>query len=152
MKNQDARSGLFCLGAALLICWGSVRLSLGDLRQPGPGFFSFVAGVILGVLSLLLFLLSRKKAPEEKTKTFWPNRRGARQVIGMVSALLLYVIGMKHVGFFFGTILFLGFLLRGIGREKWPSVFSVTLLAAIISYVIFQYWLDVQLPRGFLGF
>ncbi len=152
MKNQDARSGLFCLGAALLICWGSVRLSLGDLRQPGPGFFSFVAGVILGVLSFLLFLLSRKKAPEEKTKTFWPNPRGARQVIGTVSALLLYVIGMKYVGFFFATILFLCFLLRRIGHERWTSVFSVSILAAIIFYAIFQYWLDVQLPRGFVGF
>ena len=55
-------------------------------------------------------------------------------------------------GFFFSTVLFLGFLLRRIGRQKWPATISVTILAAIISHFIFQYWLDVQLPRGFLGF
>lgn len=73
-------------------------------------------------------------------------------MIWMVIALIVYVLGMKYVGFFFGTILFLGFLLRGIGRQKWPATISVTILAAIISHFIFQYWLDVQLPGGFLGF
>jgi putative tricarboxylic transport membrane protein len=152
MKSNDARSSLIWLGIALLICWGSVRLSLGDLRHPGPGFFSFVAGALLGLLSLLLFLHSRKKASDEKKKAFWPHPDGTRRMIWTLAALLLYVIGMKYAGFFGSTLLFLGFLLRVIGREKWPAVFSVTFLAAIISYGVFQYWLDVQLPRGFLGF
>ena len=69
----------------------------------------------------------------------------------IVTALILYVIGMNYVGFFFSTLLFLGFLLRGIGRQKWATVIYVTTLAAVVSYLIFQYWLDVQLPRGFLG-
>ena len=73
-------------------------------------------------------------------------------MIWMVIALIIYVLGMKYVGFFFSTILFLGFLLRGIGHEKWPTVFSVTTVATAVSYFIFQHWLDVQLPRGFLGF
>ena len=152
MKKDDARTSLFWLAAALLICWGSVRLSLGDLHHPGPGFFSFVAGALLALLSLLLYLNSRKKVPEGKRKPFWPNPAGARQMAWTVIALFLYVVTMNYVGFFFGTLLFLGFLLRGIGRERWPAVFSVTILSAIISYFIFQYWLDCQLPRGFLGF
>jgi putative tricarboxylic transport membrane protein len=152
MKNNDARSSLFWLGISLLICWGSVRLSLGDLHHPGPGFFSFVTGALLGLLSLLLFLHSRKKAPGEKRKAFWPNPDGTRRMTWTLAALLLYVIGMKYAGFFGSTLLFLGFLLRGIGREKWPVVFYVTFSAAIISYGVFQYWLDVQLPRGFPGF
>ncbi len=152
MKNDDSRSSLFWVVIAVLICWGSIRLSLGDLHHPGPGFFSFVAGALLGVLSLLLYLSSRKKTPEGKRKPFWPNPAGARRMTWTVVALFLYVVSMKYVGFFFGTILFLAFLLRGIGREKWPAVFSVTILSAIVSYVIFQYWLDCQLPTGFLGF
>ena len=72
-------------------------------------------------------------------------------MIWMFIALIVYVLGMKYVGFFFATIIFLGFLLKGIGRQKWPATISVAVLAAIISQIIFQYWLDVQLPRGFLG-
>src|SRR5512138_824422 len=140
MKNPDSRSSLAWVVISLLICWGSVRLSLGDLHHPGPGFFSFIAGALLGVLSLLLFLHSRKKAPEGERKAFWPNADGTRRMLRTFAALLLYVIGMKYVGFFIGTLLFLGFLLRGIGHEKWPAVVAVTFLAAVISYAIFQYW------------
>ena len=151
MKNPDRLSGLFWAGVAILICWGSFRLSLGDLRHPGPGFFSFLAGAILGLFSITLFWLSSKRGPQEGKKAFGaPQRTG--QMIWMIIALIVYVLGMKYAGFFFSTLLFLGFLLRGIGRQKWPATISVTILAAVISHFIFQYWLDVQLPRGFLGF
>jgi len=151
MKNPDRVSGLFWAGVAMLICWGSFRLSLGDLRHPGPGFFSFLAGAILGIFSIILFWQSNRKGPQEERKTFG-RRQGTRPMIWMVIALIVYVLGMKYAGFFFSTLLFLGFLLRGIGRQKWPATLSVTILAAVISHFIFQYWLDVQLPRGFLGF
>lgn len=152
MKKNDRLTSLFWLVVAILICLGSVRLSLGDLRHPGPGFFSFLAGAILGLLSIILFWQSNKKGPQEKRKAFWPNPQGARQMIWMVIALIIYVIGMNYAGFFSSTVLFLGFLLTGIGHQKWSTVISVTILVAIVSYLIFQYWLDVQLPRGFLGF
>jgi len=151
MKNPDKLSGLFWAGVSILICWGSLRLSLGGLHHPGPGFFSFLAGAILGLFSIILFWQSSRKGPQEQRKSFGAPK-GTRQMIWMVISLIVYVLGMKYVGFFFSTILFLGFLLRGIGRQKWPATLSVTILAAVISHFIFQYWLDVQLPRGLLGF
>lgn len=152
MKKNDRLTSLFWLVLAILICWGSVRVSLGDLRHPGPGFFSFLAGVILGLLSIILFWQSNKKGPEEKRKALGPNPQGTGEMIWMVIALIIFTLGMNYVGFFFSTILFLGFLLRGIGHQKWSIVISVTILVAMVSYFIFQYWLDVQLPTGFLGF
>ena len=151
MKKNDRPISLFWLVVAVLICWGSFRLSLGNLRHPGPGFFSFLAGGILGLLSIMLFWQSRKQGPEEKRKALGPNPQGTRQMIWMVIALIIYTIGMNYVGFFFSTILFLGFLLRGIGHQKWSIVISVTILVTVISYFIFQYWLDVQMPSGFVG-
>lgn len=152
MKKNDRLTSLFWLVVAILICLGSVRLSLGDLRHPGPGFFSFLAGAILGLLSIILVWQSPKKRPEEERKALGPNPQGTRQMIWMVIALIIFTLGMNYVGFFFSTILFLGFLLRGIGHQKWSIVISVTILVAMVSYFIFQYWLDVQLPTGFLGF
>lgn len=151
MRNPDRLSGLFWAGVAILICGGSLRLSLGDLHHPGPGFFSFLAGTLLGLFSIILFWQSSRKGAQEERKVFGTPQR-TRQMTWMIIALIVYVLGMKYVGFFFSTLLFLGFLLRGIGRQKWPATISVTILAAVISHFIFQYWLDVQLPRGFLGF
>lgn len=150
MKKNDRLSSLFWMGLALFICWGSVRLSLGDFRQPGPGLFSFLAGAVLGLLSLILFWHAHKKGPEER-KALWPNLHATGRMVWMVVALIVYTLGMNYVGFLFSTLLFLGFLLRGIGRQKWPAVIAVTILVSLASYFIFQSWLDVQLPRGFLG-
>ncbi len=49
MKNPDRLSGLFWAVEAIFICPGSLRLFLGGLHHPGPGFFSFLAGAILGL-------------------------------------------------------------------------------------------------------
>ena len=70
----------------------------------------------------------------------------------LVFALVLYAIGMNYIGFFFSTLLFLGFLLRSIDPQRWSVVLTVSVLATVISYGIFQYWLDVQLPTGLFPF
>ena len=152
MKKNDRRSSLFWMAAAILICVGSFRLSVGNLTQPGPGFFSFMAGAVLALLSIILFLQSRKGGLEEKGKAFWLNPQGARQMVWMVFALLIYILAMNHAGFLLSTVLFLGFLFRGIGRQGWVTSVSMTVLSSSVAYLVFQYWLDVQLPRGFLGF
>jgi len=64
-KESDRIITLFWLAAAAGICWGSVQLSLGDIHRPGPGFFSFLAGALLGTLSFIVFLHSFRKQPGE---------------------------------------------------------------------------------------
>lgn len=151
-RERDRMSTLFCLVAAIGICFGSIRLSLGSFRQPGPGFFSFLAGAILGILSFLVFLQSFKGLSGNERKAFWPNPKRTVKMIYVFIALILYAIGMEYLGFFFSTLLFLGFLLRGIDPQRWLVVLAVSIFSTILSYGIFQYWLDVQLPVGFLGF
>jgi putative tricarboxylic transport membrane protein len=140
------------MAAAVGICYGSVRLSLGDFHTPGPGFFSFLSGIVLGGLSLLSFIQSYRELPGDERKPFWPHPRRTLKMGSVFVALILYVIVMDSLGFVLTTFLFLGVLLRAIEPQRWSVVFSVSFLGVLISYGIFQYWLDMQLPRGFLGF
>ena len=151
-RERDRITSLVLLFAAVAICIGSLRLSLGALRTPGPGFFSFLAGAILGILSFVLFLRSFKGGGEEERKAFWPNPRRGLKMTYVVIALFLYAIGMDYLGFFTCTLLFLGFLLKGIEPQKWPVVLAGSILSTAISYGIFKYWLDVPLPGGIAGF
>ena len=151
-RRNDTVSSLFSLIVALGICLGSVRLSLGDLHHPGPGFFSFLAGAILAFLSLLLLLRSFRK-PEREVKTpLWQKPERMLKIAYVMIALILYAIGMNYVGFALSTLLFLGFTLRVIEPQKWSVVFAVSILGAIVCYVVFQHWLEVQLPTGIFGF
>ena len=151
-REQDSISALVWLVMAIAICLGSVRLSLGKFHQPGPGFFAFISGAILGLLSLVVFLQSFKKQSWDERKVFWPNPRRGLKMTYVVIALILYAIGMNYLGFSFSTLLFLGFLLRGIDPQRWRVVFAWSILGTITCWGIFKYWLDVQLPGGIVGF
>ena len=51
--RKDSWLSVFWIVCALLICFGSYRLSLGSLSDPGPGTFPFIAGAALCVLSIV---------------------------------------------------------------------------------------------------
>jgi hypothetical protein len=65
-----------------------------------------------------------------------------------LGALLALLLLMKPLGFTLATVLFVGFLLRAIVPQRWPVVILVTLLTAAISFLVFEVWLQAQLPRG----
>ena len=151
-RERDRISTLVWLIMAMAICFGSIRLSLGNLHRPGPGFFSFLSGAVLGILSILVFLQSFKKQSGDMRRAFWPNPQRGLKMTYVVIALILYAIGMDYLGFSLSTLLFLGFLLRGIDPQRWRVVIAWSILGTIISWGIFKYWLRVQLPGGILGF
>ena len=151
-KASDRIITLFWLAAATGICWGSIQFSLGDFHRPGPGFFSFLAGTLLGTLSFIVFLQSFRKQPGEQGKPFWSNRKRGLKMVYVIIALILFTIGLKFLGYILGTFLFIGFLMRGIEPQKWPVVLMSSSLGALISYGIFKCWLDLPLPTGILGF
>jgi putative tricarboxylic transport membrane protein len=151
-RERDRMSSLFLLVSAAGICFGSNRLSLGGFHQPGPGFFSFLAGGVLGMLSLIVFLQSFKGLSRDERTALWPNPQRTLKMTYVLIALIFYVIGMEYLGFFFSTLLFLGFLMRGIDPQRWAVSLAWSIFGTIISYGIFKYWLGVRLPGGVLGF
>jgi hypothetical protein len=56
MKKSDQWSGLFLLILAIFMCWGSLGLPYGSIHNPGPGFFPLWLGIILGAMSIGLFM------------------------------------------------------------------------------------------------
>jgi len=151
-REEDRISSLFWLLVAAGICFGSIKLKLGGLHKPGPGFFPFLAGAILGILSLIVFSRSFKQPSEDTQRALLLISSNGLKMASVIIALILYTLGMSYLGFFFSTLLFLGFLLRYISPQRWTIVVVVSVLGAVISYGVFQYWLDVQLPKGILGF
>jgi len=151
-REKDRISALLLVVVGIAICFGSLRLSLGGFHKPGPGFFPFLVGSILGVLSFLIFLQSFKGLAGDDRKAFWPNPPRSLKMSYILIALILYAIGMNYLGFFLSTLLFLGFLLRAIEPQRWPAVLTGSILGTALFYGIFKYWLEVPFPTGILGF
>jgi putative tricarboxylic transport membrane protein len=148
--NREEGSSLVWLGLAIIICIGSLRLSLGSFQNPGPGFFPFIAGLVMGVLAAMLYFQARRSASsaKETKQPLWTNHGGVKKIVLTTIALLVYAIGMDYLGFLISTFIFFVFLLRTIEPQRWGLVILESLLASGISYVIFEIWLQAQLPRG----
>jgi putative tricarboxylic transport membrane protein len=149
MRKEEG-SSLVWLGLAIVICIGSLRLSLGSFQNPGPGFFPFIAGSVLGVLSAVVYFQARRGASSatKAEQPLWTNPGGVKKIVLTTIALLFYAIGMNYVGFLIGTFIFLVFLLRTIESQRWSLVILESLVASGLSYFVFEIWLQAQLPRG----
>ena len=95
-ENRDKLSSLLLLVFSGLVCVGSCRYSIGTLHKPGPGFFPFWGGVILGGLSFvnLLGVARKRKDVAEKAKPVKPERRWK---INHGHGQALFSAGLDHV-------------------------------------------------------
>lgn len=143
MGRSDRFSSAFWLLLGGVIVYGSYRLGLGTLRHPGPGFLSFWCGVLLGGLSLIVFLGGKGQA----LRSLWTGVRWHKGVY-IVTALVVYSLIFTHVGFILSTVLLLIFLFKAVEPQRSAVAVGGSILISLACFVVFYLWLDVQLPRG----
>ncbi len=151
MRNPDQFSSLFWLFAGIMIALWSLRYGFGSLHEPGIGFITFFAGSILAVLALILFFTSFRL--QKGGGTLWNLWAGldVRKVVYVLVLLTAYTVLLRPTGFLLSTciLLFLLFRVKGAYRLVTAIIFSI--LVTAVSYLIFDVWLQAQLPKGILG-
>ncbi len=150
MNHDQASSGLFfVLGCAISLY--SIQYRLGTLAAPESGLMPFLSGAaiaILGALGVVLGTLRRRRG--EGWRPLFQGVACRRGLLTML-ALLGYLLLQKPLGFTVTTVLFIAFLLRAIFPQRWAVVIVTAVLTAALSYLIFEVWLQAQLPTGPLG-
>jgi len=151
--NRESWGGVAWVFLGVLICLGSVKLSLGNFRNPGPGFLPFITGAILTGLALVVFLQSRRTGQGNKErKPFLADKtKGLKAVLTLIG-LLAYAVGMEYLGFLLSTTFFLAFLLGVVEPQKWYIVVLGSILSSVASYTLFEILLKSPLPKGFFEF
>jgi putative tricarboxylic transport membrane protein len=151
MKKCDQWSGLFLLVVAALICWGSLRMPFGSLRSPGPGFFPFWLGILLGAMSLGLVAESTLAGTGKEIREIVQERVRWHNVFLVLIALILYGGLLDFIGFVIGTFLLMILLLRYVEPQAWRAVIGWALGGTLGAYAIFDIWMKLRLPKGILG-
>jgi putative tricarboxylic transport membrane protein len=136
---------------AFLSIWvmiDSYRLGLQSFRNPGPGLFPFLAGVLLAILVLPLVvrrLRGWRNKDEKETRTtaayHW-------KMIAAMAALVGYFMFMDKLGFVVTSFLFLGSLFWIANPRRWILVSSFSLATVALTYVIFDVLLKIPFPPG----
>jgi putative tricarboxylic transport membrane protein len=150
MRNTDQSSGLFWLVVGIGIAISSLKYGFGTLHEPGPGFITFFAGAILIILSFALFLSSLKNREDRSNlQSLWAGLDPGK-VLYVIVLLVAYTLLLKPVGFLISTFFLLSLLFRIKGTYRLKTVFLMSLLVTMGSYIIFEIWLKAQLPKGIL--
>ncbi len=120
---------------------------------PGPGLLPLIAGIILIALGIGVLVPAVKKERKGKLPEvmFFPERESLKKVSLAILALAAYGMALEYLGFLLVTLLFMVFLLKFIEPQRWPVVLAASFLTAASSYILFQFLLKVQLPKGILG-
>lgn len=146
MNKRDWISGIFWIGFGAVFVIGGLQQGLVRMGIPGPGSMPFIVGLILIGLSFIVLVQAffSKSPPEEKV---FPQQSSLPKLILVLISLFIYGFLLKPIGFVLTTFIFLIFVLRLIGHERWTAVVSFSLLTAVLSYLLFTA-LQVELPKG----
>jgi hypothetical protein len=139
----ELRSGFFFFGLSLFVLWESLRVGLGTPREPGSGFLSFCAGLVLAFLSMVLII--RGWGLRESLKAH------SRRVILALVSLFVYSLVMEPVGFILATFFLVGILFRLGEPRRWWVLLGISALVTFLAYLVFGVLLHVYFPRSFLG-
>jgi hypothetical protein len=66
--------------------------------------------------------------------------------------VLAYNLVLERLGFIVSAVVFLMIMFKGIEKFSWAKSLLVTFAVVACSYLLFQTFLNVSLPKGFLGF
>lgn len=144
-KTDDILASFILIFIGIMVIIGSIRLRLGTPTEPQPGFFPFVSGITLIIMSLIL-LISAWFGRSTGKQPFGDLWRPASLVIG----LFVYSLILDFIGYVIATMILSALVMHVLGTKTFWKLAVVSLALSIGSYVLFDRLLGVTLPSGIL--
>ena len=147
--SREGWTGLAALAASLLLFGLTLDLKTNPLVPIGPGFYP---RIVLGLSALLAAALVAFDLFRGKTR---PAGQAAPNYLLVLAVFLifgLYVGALPVLGFRISTFAFVALLQASLEPPRtlraWIWVGLTALLTSALTYVLFERYLQVLLPRG----
>lgn len=152
MRKADRIFGVIGLGLSLWCYLESRKFHYMTDFTPGPGFMPFWVGVVLAILSsYLLYDTFRRKPSKGDETTILPTRRALYRVGFIFLMLFGILIIMPLLGFPITVFLFVAVILLSLERYNIPKSIGYGIAYAAVTWLIFEYFLKMGFPKGFMG-
>ena len=136
-------SVLMFLGGVVL--FDAVRLGFGwGPDGPRSGFFPFWLALILVLICGVMMAQATRDA---QGKSF-VSREQLDSVLKVLWPAVAAVALMHFVGLYVASALYMGFYMRWVGRHSWVTVVLIALGIPIGSFLVFEKWFLVPMPKG----
>ncbi len=144
-KNVEAGVTLAIAIFGLVVIVGSIKAGIGwGDEGPKAGFFPFYIGVIL-VIASAINLLNGLREDNDGLFAEWSQ---LRQVFSVALPTAIYVGVMPYTGLYVSSAIFIAWFMRWLGKYRWLTVLAVSIGMPIVTYIVFERWFLVPLPKG----
>ena len=153
--GRDGIAGLIGLAVSLLLLPQALSLPKLPIVPVGPGFYPTIVLVFMALTSALL-LLQDVGAQRRPAVTAADAPPAVPRAYGLVAAafavVAAYIALLPLIGFRMATVLFVAafqvILERPRTLQGWLLMAAIAVGTSVVTYVVFNNYLLVLLPRG----
>ena len=136
---------IFALGA--LVAWDSYRLgATWGTDGPQSGYFPFYIGLITCICGAVVFVQALRRLGSDKSVFVTPGQ--FKQVLIILVPSTLYALGIQLIGIYVPSAVFIALFMMFAGHYTWLRSAIVGISISVISFVLFEIWFKIPLPKG----
>jgi putative tricarboxylic transport membrane protein len=148
-KSIEILVALFLLGMGMLVIYDSVRVGI-RWADDGPqaGYFPFYVGLILCFAAIWNLVRAMVEAAASDRKKSFVSVSALKLILAMFIPTAIYVALIGWLGLYVSSILYIGVFMIWLGKYSWLKAAAVSVGVTVVSYLLFEVWFKVPLPKG----
>jgi putative tricarboxylic transport membrane protein len=144
-KTMEVAMAIAIALFGLVVIAGSMKAGINwGAEGPRAGFFPFYIGIFI-VASSGINLWHALHDGDGGLFAEWGQ---LRQVMSVVIPTGIYVGAMPFTGLYLASMIFIAWFMRWLGKYSWPMIAAVAIGMPVVTYLIFERWFLVPLPKG----
>ncbi len=150
MKRADIGVGIGLIIFGTWVFWYSTEYQKTVIYIYGPNFFPQILSILLGICGIMLIIRAKKGDVLPKTDRI--DLHGFLRMVIAIGMCIGYLFLMQGIGFAMGTSVFLFVLMAFLGQKGFILRIISSIVASVIVWAIFRYFLVIPLPTGMFEF
>ncbi|HEX5516317.1 MAG TPA: tripartite tricarboxylate transporter TctB family protein [Pseudolabrys sp.] len=139
---------------ALIGIYGSIKVGIGwGAEGPRAGFFPFYVSLAV-LISCAVNITKVVLVPGDGS--LFAEWGQIRQVLAVVVPTAIYVAAIPFLGIYVASALLIIAFMKWLGKYNWLMSIAVGVVVPILTFLMFEVWFLVPLPKGplenFLGY
>ncbi len=140
--GSEVIGSFFWIGVGIFFAIEGIRLNVGILKNPGPGFLPLMMATLLVLFSLFILIKGLMKSKAPLSTILWK-----RQFLAVVS-VFFYIFLLEFIDFLLSTFFFMVILFAILIKERnrWPKVLLYSAAVALAAWLVFYVIIRTPFP------